>query len=48
MGEKVRSQEGNNPIMVSKVLTRNIVFREVIRTLIPSMNIDENGTGYVK
>lgn len=30
----------------SKVLTRDIVFREVIRTLIPSMNIDENGTGY--
>ena len=29
----------------SKVLTRDIVFREVIRTLIPSMNIDENGTG---
>ena len=31
----------------SKVLTRDIVFREVIRTLIPSMNIDENGTGHV-
>jgi len=30
----------------SKVLTRDIVFRGVIRTLIPSMNIGENGTGY--
>jgi len=32
----------------SKVLTRDIVFREVTRTLIPLMNIDENGTGYVE
>jgi len=32
----------------SKVLTRDIVFREVIRTLIPSMSIDENGTRLVQ
>jgi len=29
----------------SKVLMRDILFRKVIRTLIPSMNIDENGIG---
>jgi len=32
----------------SKVLTRDIVFREVIRTLIPLMSIDENGTRLVQ